>query len=431
MLFNRCFRCGSFPIIWKRALIVPVHKKGSKSCVENYHPISILNVLSKMMERIVHNRIYSLISLSIPSQQHGFVKGRSTSTNLGLFIEQVAGDIDGGGQVDVIYTDFEKAFDRVDHIILLRKIYKLGIRGNLLRWVESYLRNRSQAVAISGHCSDYTVIPSGVPQGSILGPLLYAAYLYDVGKCFKYANYLMYADDTKVYMRIKDFSDCVNLQDDLHRLNSNYVVNRISINTGKCLSLSFSRKRNLINFDYKINNYAINKSYSTKDLGVVLDTKLLLTEHIEHITNKAYKNLGFVLRVARPFSDLVCIKLLYFSYVRSILEYCSPVWCPHYLTYVIESIQYKFVKHDYRCRRVFESYGESCKYHRLSTLEDRRFLLDMSFMHSICNGYIDYPNLLSRILSFRCPLYRTRQTQLFSIKKYNTNYAQHSLVNSP
>lgn len=434
LLFNRSFSDGHFPNSWKKARVVPVHKKGSKTAIENYRPISILNVLSKLIERTVHTHIYPIVSSSIPSEQHGFMKGRSTTTNLGVFIDYVAKNMDGGSQVDVMYTDFEKAFDRVDHMILLRKLYELGIRGNLLRWVESYLLNRSQAVVVGGSCSDYVNITSGVPQGSILGPLLYACYLYDVGKCFRHSRFLMYADDTKVFMKINDISDCTKLQADLDRLSEYYKRNQIGVNVSKCNTLSFTRKRQPFQFQYQLCAINIDKVELVRDLGILLDVKLSFSEHVENIINKSFKSLGFIRRVTKPFSDTMCIKQLYFSYVRSILEYSSTVWNPHYLTYIndIEKVQDKFIKYiNYKNHYYSKSYSESRVYHNLMSLQKRRSLLDMTFLHGLCTGYIDCPELTGRVLSFSTPKYRTRHTnaKLFAISQASTNYARFSIVN--
>lgn len=432
LIFNQCLKDGCFPSIWKQAHIVPIHKKGPKTAIENYRPISILNVLSKLLERVVHTRIYPVISTSIPVEQHGFMKGRSTATNLGTFIDNLTNSMEGGSQVDVVYTDFEKAFDRVDHIILLHKLYELGIRGNLLRWMESYLRNRSQAVVVGGFRSNFIGIPSGVPQGSILGPLLYASYLYDINHCLEHAQFLMYADDTKIYKKIQNQLDCINLQADLDRLALYYDKNRLGINIGKCSFVSLTRKKIPTKFQYQINGIQITKVDSIKDLGVTIDEKLSFSEHVDKIVGKAYKSLGFILRVCRPFSDISCLKVLYYSYVRSILEYCSLVWNPQYLIYThsIESIQRKFIKHlNYRCYRgSVDDYQELCYRHHLTTLENRRSLADMAFLHGLCNDYVDCPGLVSRILRFTVPRRRTRHTHLFAVANTATNYAQNSLV---
>lgn len=430
-VFNRCFREGFFPRIWKTAHIVPIHKKGTKSSIDNYRPISILNTLGKLIEKAAHHHIYPFVYRNIPPQQHGFIRGRSTNTNLAIFTNDVLRGMDGGSQVDVIYTDFEKAFDRVDHIILRRKLQELGICGDLLRWMESYLRNRCQAVVVGGHCSDFIDIPSGVPQGSILAPLLYAVYLYDVGRCFQSANYLMYADDTKIYYNIKKLSDCEDLQQDLNNLNKYYSENNITININKCMHITFTRKKKAIMFDYTISNTNIKKTNQVRDLGVLLDHKLLFNEHISDIITRSYKSLGFILRVSKPFSDIKCFKILYFAYVRSILEYCSNIWSPQYITYTqdIENIQAKFLKHlNYRSQHRYVDYEESCNFHNILPLKDRRRLLEMLFLHNVCHGAVDSTELVEQFVQLRAPTTRTRHTPLFYLPRTRTNYFENSII---
>ncbi|XP_059045113.1 uncharacterized protein LOC131840914 [Achroia grisella] len=190
-IFNMSLIEGIFPDVWKKAHIVPIHKKGTKINVENYRGISILNTVSNLFERLVLDFIYPVIHKYLPDSQHGFLKKRSTVTNLTCFSNYILTNMDKGGQVDVIYTDFEKAFDRVDHLILLGKLQTLGIHGDLLRWIESYLNKRSQAVVIGGYRSDFIEIPSGIPQGSHLGPLLYNAYIFDIPTCLTSVKHLI------------------------------------------------------------------------------------------------------------------------------------------------------------------------------------------------------------------------------------------------
>lgn len=431
IIFNRSIKEGVFPCVWKEAHIVPLHKKGSKMNVENYRPISILNVLSKCFERIIYDTIYPVIRHGIPEQQHGFVKGRSTTTNLSLFISDVLSGMESRAQVDVIYTDFEKAFDRVDHVILLRKLHELGIQGDLLRWMKSYVSNRRQAVVIGGARSNFIYVPSGVPQGSLLGPLLYLAYLYDIGTCFKHAKFLLFADDKKIYYNVRSIDDCIHIQNDLDRLSTYYLNNRISVNVGKCMHVCFTRSNDPISYTYKINNHTIEKVNSVRDLGVLLDHKLTFSTHIEYIINRAYKNLGFIMRVTAPFKSTSCLKILYYAYIRSVLEYCSTVWNPQYVTYdnAIESIQRKFVKYlNFRSSMTYESYDSSCRVHGLMSLRNRRTVQDMALLHDACTGFLDCSSLLNKMLTLRSPNYRTRHTQLFFVPTHRTNYAANSVT---
>ncbi|CAF4755691.1 unnamed protein product [Pieris macdunnoughi] len=321
---------GIYPDVWKIAKIIPIHKSGSRLSIENYRPISILNTFSKVFEKIIYKAIHNIISNSLPDEQHGFINKRSTITNLTVFTNYVLQSMDGGAQVDVIYTDFEKAFDRVDHTILLHKLQLLGIRGDLHRWFCSYITNRRQAVAVGSARSDFVHISSGVPQGSILGPLLYNAYLYDINSSIKDSNYLMFADDKKIYLKINKEGDCQKIQADLNNLSNYYRQNRISVNTSKCVKITFTRKKNKIDFSYHINNKSVKEVDCVRDLGIWLDYKMTYNNHIDTIVDKAYKQLGVVRRVSEHFHDVDCMKVLYYTYVRSILEYGCSVWSPSY-----------------------------------------------------------------------------------------------------
>lgn len=432
LIYNRSLREGTFPRAWKEALIVPIHKKNSKIKVEHYRPISILNTFAKLFEKLVFNSFYQCLSHSIPEEQHGFLRGRSTITNLAVFVDSVLNSMEQRRQVDVVYTDFEKAFDRVDHFILLRKLDHLGIHGDLLRWVKSYLSRRSQAVVVGGFRSNFVNIPSGVPQGSHLGPLLYIAYLYDVHTCFRHSRYSMYADDTKIYTSVNNIDDCTRLQEDLDRLAIYYDKNRIKVNADKCQSITFTRKTNIIEFTYKIQNTPIERVHLVRDLGVYLDSKLNMIEHIDIITNKAYKSLGFVMRTCKPFSDTACIKNVYYAYVRSILEYASCIWSPNYITHKqdIERIQRKFIKHlNFKTRTQCNSYEAGCAHHKLLSLCNRRTLLDMMLLYDIARSRLDCPALVSQ-LALHVPQRRTRHThfKLFHEPNHRTNYAHNSVL---
>lgn len=431
LLFNKSLNERHFPQTWKKALIVPIHKNGSKTKVENYRGISLLNTLSKVFEKLVYRAIYPVIRKGIPNEQHGFLQKRSTISNLTIFTDYLFNAIENGGQVDVIYTDFEKAFDRVDHVILLTKLQELGIHGDLLRWIESYLTNRSQAVVIGGFRSDFIAIPTGVPQGSHLGPLFYNAYIYDISVSIKYSNHLMYADDKKIFLKINDINDCDLLQLDLDNLINYYNKNKISLNVKKCQSISYTRKRNPLNYTYRFDNEPIQKVNLVRDLGVIFDSKLTMTNHIDSITSKAFKNLGFVLRTCKAFNDIEAIKLLYFAYVRSILEYGSPVWSPQFQIYnnALERIQKKFINHlSFRLRISHDDdYFEKCTRHGLLTLKERRGMMDMCLLHDILNGRIDSIELVSGI-KFCTPRRRTRHTPLLYSPPHKRKYVKNSVL---
>ncbi|CAH2096311.1 unnamed protein product [Euphydryas editha] len=241
ILFNKSLSNGYFPAVWKMAKIVPIHKAGDKKCVSNYRPISILNCFAKVFECLVYDYIYSHLKIVISPHQHGFIKSRSTATNLLSYMHYLSSTSDQSGQVYLLYIDFAKAFDRVDHTILCIKAEHLSIHGSLLRWLHSYLLNRTQLVTVSGYESSPFIAESGVPQGSNLGPLLFLMFMNDLLNKLK-CECLAFADDIKIYRRIHSTADCIVLQSDIDILTRWCEENYMSLNIEKCQVITFTKK---------------------------------------------------------------------------------------------------------------------------------------------------------------------------------------------
>ncbi|CAG9103056.1 unnamed protein product [Plutella xylostella] len=268
ILFSRSLTEGVVPLRWKLAFISPIHKKGSKDQVGNYRPISKLCLIAKVLERIVFNQLYNRLKSAFSPAQHGFLKGRSTVSNLVIFNDFITEEMDSNNnQVATIYTDYSKAFDRIDHYLLLQKLHIIGVRGHLLDWFRSYLNNRKQAVVLNGFTSSWRSIPSGVPQGSLLGPLLFIIFINDIDTCFINSNYLLFADDMKIFRKVDNSLDEALLQDDLQRLDQYCTNNSLDLNVDKCYFIVFTRKRKPFMCSFKIKNQPLNQVYSTKDLG--------------------------------------------------------------------------------------------------------------------------------------------------------------------
>lgn len=424
ILFNFSLVTGKMPEIWKQCHVVPIFKSGDKHNVQNYRPISKISTIPKLFEKIIYDIIFPLLRPVIVDQQHGFVNKRSTETNLCEFVHRVTAAMAQGYQVDAVYTDYSKAFDKIPHSILIKKIGDIGIHGDLLRWFESYLKQRSQAVTIKGFCSSFVPVSSGVPQGSHLGPLLFNLFINDIASIFKNTDILIYADDMKIFKQIKSPDDCILLQDDLDKLCSYCNINHLTLNTKKCNSISFSRKLKPIDHYYHLNNVVLKRVEQIRDLGVHLDSKLTFKTHMDIITAKAYRMLGFVLRTGRDFKLCSTLLLLYNSYVRSILEYASSVWNPQYKVHIdaIEKINKKFEKH---LRFKAAKFGENPP--NVPSLLDRRIEKDQIFLYKILNNHVDSSFLLSNI-GFRCPRTGSRSTKLFSVPLTRTKYARNSFV---
>lgn len=251
-------------------------------------------------------------------------------------------------------------------------------------------------------------------------------------ECFTYSKHLLYADDKKIFLKINTIEDCHKLQNDLDKLTEYYKCNRISVNIDKCTVITYNRKPRPICHTYKINNQIIKRVSDVRDLGVHLESKMLFNKHIDIAVSKAYWNLGFVFRVCKPFNDISCIKAVYFAYVRSILEFASIIWNPHYTVYKndIERIQMKFIKYiNYKKKVNFPSYAEACAFHGIETLENRRKMLDMAFLHDIVNSTLDcspLTSLISMVVPRRPP--RHELYGVFYVPGSKTNYGSNEYI---
>lgn len=428
IIYKRSLKEGVVPHIWKSAFITPVLKKGDKSDIENYRPISKLCLFAKIFERVVYNQVYAAVQSGLGDAQHGFLRKRSTTSNLILATDFITKGMEQRAQVDVIYTDYSKCFDRIDHRVLLNKLWAAGIHGDLYRWFCSYIDNRTQAVVLQGYASGWCTIPSGVPQGSLLGPLLFTIFIADITSCFKNSYVLLYADDMKILKVVRSSTDVEHLQDDLDRFVEYCESNKLQLNVSKCSHITFSRQTSRIGNGYLLNHQHITRVTHAKDLGVIFDNKLLFDKHVNNIVQKASKVLGFVIRSTACFQSLKPLKILYCSYVRSQLEYASQVWNPQYQVYIsrIESIQRRFLRYlDIKAHQFSADYIERCRRYHFLPLEYRRSISDVCYLANIVNGSIDCPDLLLNV-SLRTNQLSFRERPLLVVPFASTNYRRNS-----
>ncbi len=362
ILFNKSISEKKFPTVWKESFLTPVFKSGNKCKAENYRPISILCAASKIFERLAFIRLYNHVKEYISADQHGFVPGRSTLSNLLVYVNNVVKFIENGGQVDTLYTDFSKAFDKISHEILMNKLSSFGVNGACLEWFRTYLIDRNQCVVIGSTKSHVITPTSGIPQGSILGPLLFLIYINDLPAIFASSKCALLADDLKLYKKITAEQDCHEMQKDIDALSNWCDNNSLSLNIPKCFTLTTTLKPNPITFSYTIRDATVTKVDVKSDLGVTFDSKQSYKHHFDVTTRKCYQMLGFIFRSSKYFIDHKSIIRLYYAYVRSRLDYCCTVWNPQYVKYVdqIERVQKKFtrmlyykfnwVKPDYKTR---------------------------------------------------------------------------------
>lgn len=430
ILFKRSLSEGCVPKIWKSAFVTPLHKKGDRSSVENYRPISKLCIFAKIFEKIVFTQVYAVLKSSFSDEQHGFLRNRSTTSNLLIANEFITKGMESGSQVDVLFTDYSKCFDRIDHCTLLRQISAAGIHGDLYRWFASYIENRSQAAVVQGFTSDWTAIPSGVPQGSLVGPLLFVIFIMGISNCFLNSKIVLFADDMKVLKEINNLKDTADLQQDLNRFEIYCAEHKLDLNISKCYYISYSRKLTTVDSGYKLKGCNLTRVDYINDLGVVHDSKLLFDKHVQAIVKKSYKALGFIMRTSSDFCHLKSVKVLYCAYVRSNLEYASEVWNPQYEIYKsrIESIQKRFLRYlDFKSRQVSRDYEHRCKRYHFLPLQMRRDISDICYLMKICKGIIDCPELLSKINFFTNQL-AFRRRPLLRTTACKTNYRSNSFL---
>lgn len=433
VIFNLALKTCSFPSCWKVSKICPVFKKGNKTYIENHRPIAILCNFSKVFEIVLFEKISPSLHPQIVESQHGFIKGRSTQTNLICLTQFVAATLDTQGQVDVVYTDFSKAFDRLDHGRLLKKISDFGLTNSFISFLHSYLNERELIVEYHGFRSNKFIAKSGVPQGSVLGPLLFIIFINDICQDLE-SNILLYADDCKLFRKISDVNDCLKLQNDIDTLTQWCENNCLPLNAAKCCCLSFTRKINPINSEYFIHSTKITRTTHFKDLGVTFDSKLSFKLHINTITSQAYQQLGFIIRNSKLFSKDQSVTLLFNALVRPRLEYASTVWNPHYKVYIsdLENIQRKFLKYlSYRNDGIYPiqgiSHGILLTRFQTTLLESRRTIAEAIFLYKIINYIIDSPQILEQI-GLQVPRLSTRSTHLFHLRTPRTNVLKYSPI---
>lgn len=427
-LFNLSLSSGKFPNFWKSSFLSVIHKSGDRSDVKNYRAVCVQSEVAKLLDLRMSLMLFNAFSDYIEPQQHGFMKGRSTVTNLLSYQSSILSSLEQRFQVDSVYTDVAKAFDRVNHEILLYKLEKIGVDGLFVCWLRSFLSDRIQWVRIDGYLSRVINVSSGVPQGSHCGPILFNLFIDDASSRLRHSDFSFFADDLKVYRTIRSFEDCLLLQSDIYRLCEWFKVNGLSLNHDKCLSITFHRIKSPILFVYSVDGCFVKRVTEVNDLGVLFSADMSFSKHIDSIVVKAFKLLGFVTRFSRPFS-INTYRFLYCTLVRSSLEYASVVWSPYCQCDIdrIEMIQKKFLMichfRNGGCRLDY-SYTSMSRQLSLAPLKTRRHNLDMCFLYKLVNGLVSCSSLSEQLIVH--PGSRTRQRVFFRLGFHATNYAFYS-----
>ncbi|MCU7801386.1 MAG: reverse transcriptase family protein, partial [gamma proteobacterium symbiont of Lucinoma myriamae] len=388
-LFKKSLEEGKIPDQWRLANVIPIHKKGPKNKAENYRPISLTSVCCKVLEKIVRDKLVDHMESNklFTKHQHGFRKGHSCVTQLIDVCEQWSEELDNKNSIDVVFLDFQKAFDSVPHKRLIRKLYGYGIRGTLLKWIEDFLSNRKQRVVVNGSASAWSNVSSGIPQGSVLGPTLFLIYINDLPDVV-HSVVKLFADDAKIFSVVNNPQQALVLQTDIYNLVRWSIVWLLKFHHQKCKHMHFGRENDFSTYFMDRNNEAIITVSEEKDLGVTIDNQLKFVTHIHNSIKVANRNLGIIKRTF-SYIDKDIFLNLYKSLVRPHLEYGSCVWTVMYKKdcIAIENVQRRATKLVKSIKN--KSYTDRIRDLGIPSLQYRRIRADMVEVYRIING-IDY-----------------------------------------
>ena len=393
-IWRQCLDLGVPPSTLKQSNIIPIHKGDSTAHASNYRPVALTSHLVKIFEKVLRTHIINYLeenTLLNPSQ-HGFRAGRSCLSQLIAHYDKILSLLDEGGNVDVIYLDFAKAFDKLDFNITLTKLKSLGITGKVGKWIHSFLTNRSQSVMVNGEKSSPAPVISGVPQGSVIGPLLFLILIGDIDKDVYHSFLSSFADDTRIGKGISTPEDSIKLQEDLNTVYNWASTNNMQFNHKKFELLRYGTNSELQNSISYISNSGqpITVKSSTKDLGVIMSSTGGFNEHINGIIDTVRDLSAWILRSFKSRSRLLMLQL-WKSVVIPRLEYCSQLWNPHQVSLIqqLEELQKSFVRHISGFRNM--DYWTALNKLGLYSLQRRRERYQVIYLWSMLEGIV--PNI--------------------------------------
>ena len=430
-IFNKSIQTGIVPNKLKLAKVTPVFKSGSKQNTCNYRPISVLSVFSKILEKCVYNRLYDFLCKHniLSENQFGFRKGLSTSLALTQFLQSVVYSLDNKKSSIGVFLDLSKAFDTIDHSILLYKLNHYGIRGVPHSWIKNYLSNRQQFVCINSTKSHLKTIRCGVPQGSILGPLLFLLYVNDIRHSSPILQFTQFADDTSVFFSHENISHITRtLNSELGNVHTWLTVNKLVINLSKTSYMIFSyTKYSPEDVKLELNNYEIKHSPQNKFLGVYIDESLSWKYHISEICNKLAKVVGIIYRLQNVLPENILLTL-YNTLFLPHITYCNINWanCAKTFSDRIYKLQKKAVR--LITHSAYNSHS-SPLFARLNilTIHDVNKLQVGTFMYMCKNNLL--PSFVKVNFSTNSVYhsYSTRRANDYHLPKVRTSIAQMNL----
>ena len=338
-IFNLSLCTGVVPVQLKTAKIVPLFKKDNPEYISNYRPVALLSIFAKLLERLMYNRLYDFLTKQniLILEQFGFRKNYSTSLSVICFTDYILQEIDKGNYCCGVFMDLSKAFDTIDHHILLEKLYLYGIRGLPLQWFKSYLSDRKQYVVVDGVESTQLDVTIGVPQGSVLGPLLFLIYVNDIIHCSNILKFSLFADDTVVLYSHKNVTELVSIvNNELKILNDWFKCNKLFLNFKKTKYILFHSKRKRLPLNVnpiKIEETVIDRTESINFLGILIHESLDWKYHIANIASKISRSVG-VLSKLKCFLPQNVLLAIYNAIILPHLNYCNEIWGKTYRLHI-------------------------------------------------------------------------------------------------
>ena len=434
-IFNGCYKKGDFPFILKHAKVIPIHKSGHKDIVSNYRPISILSTVSKIFEKLLYFRLESFFTTHklITQQQFGFRQGYSTEMAITDLQNMLQNILDDGYFTCCIFLDLSKAFDTVNHRILLDKLYSYGIRGNMHKLLTSYLQNRKQFTVCNNIKSQINTIVCGVPQGSTLGPLLFSLYVNDLPLHTKF-HVNLFADDTVLILKNKNHINLQALADhELTIINDWMKYNRLSLNYKKSVYFISAPKQKRValqNFQLHVGGHKLSNTDCVKYLGVFINNKITWKEQVYHVVNKL-ANAARILSKMRHYVNKKTLVKLYYSFAYSHLKYGILAWgtAANNLLQKVQVVQNRIIRiMEFKSLADCVTMNTLYKSLNILRLKDIFELEIAKFMHSFHHNKIpeNFNSYFRTASQQHTHLTRSITNKNYFLKRVNTKYGQSS-----
>ena len=400
ILFKNSLQTGTIPKIWKTANITAIYKKGDKKFAGNYRPVSLTCIMCKLLEKIIRESMVNHMKKCnlFSDKQYGFISGRSTVLQLLAVLESWTQSLDIGNDIDVAYCDYMKAFDKVAHRRLIHKLKMYRFGEVFQNWIGDFLAGRKQKVIVNGKESTWGTVTSGIPQGSVLGPILFILFINDLPEHLpNNSNLYLYADDTKIFREIKDDLDREKLQEDIYSMYEWSERWLLRFHPDKCKTMHIGNNNSEpMSYKLKPDISGMDITTSEKDVGVIIDNKLSFDLHIAEKVNKANSVAGAIRR-SFGYLDKDTFKKLYTALVKPHLEYANAVWNPYKKKDIttLENVQRRATKMVPGLGD--KSYEDRLRELKLPTLNYRRIRVDMIEVFKLVNGmyYFDCTNLFT------------------------------------